>query len=175
MNIDNFYYLGKIIKTSGYKGNLVFFFDVDDISYYKDLEAVFVDINKELIPFAINSLQIKDNKTAFVKMEDIDDEDQAIAVTGKELYLPLSYLPPLTGKKFYYHEVTGFDVVDSKYGNIGKIDSFIDQATQALFVIISDKKEILIPVSDNIIKNIDRKARIIEIETPEGLIDIYIK
>ena len=174
MNRDDFYYLGKIVKTSGYKGNLVFFFDVDDISYYKDLEAVFVEINDELIPFAINGLQIKDNKTAFVKMEDIDDEEQAVAMTGNELYLPLSYLPTLSGNKFYYHEVTGFEVVDAKYGNIGKIENFIEHTAQALFVIKNNDKEILIPVSDDFIKKIDRVGRIIEIEAPEGLIDIYL-
>ncbi len=174
MNRDDFYYLGKIKKTSGYKGNLVFFFDVDDISYYKELEAVFVKINEELIPFAINSLQIKDNKSAFVKLEDIDSEDQAAVLTGQELYLPLSFLPPLSGNKFYYHEVIGFDVVDITNGNIGKIESFIEQAAQALFIIKYNEKEILIPVADNIIKKVDRTNRIIEIEAPDGLIDIYL-
>ncbi len=174
MNRDDFYYLGKIKKTSGYKGNLVFFFDVDDISYYKELEAVFVEINEELIPFAINGLQIKNNKSAFVKLEDIDSEDQAAVLTGQELYLPLSFLPPLSGNKFYYHEVIGFDVVDITNGNIGKIESFIEQTAQALFVIKYNEKEILIPVADNIIKKVDRANRIIEIDTPDGLIDIYL-
>ncbi len=174
MNKDDFYYLGKIIKTSGYKGNLVFFFDVDDISYYKDLEAVFVEINDDLIPFAINGLQIKDSKTAFVKLEDIDNEEQAFTLTGNDLFLPLTYLPPLTGNKFYYHEVTGFDIVDKHYGNIGKIDGFIEQSAQALFVIKNNDKEILIPVSDDIIKVIDRKNKTIKIDAPEGLIDIYL-
>ncbi len=174
MNTEDFYYLGKIVKTLVYKGNLVFFFDVDDISYYKDLEAVFVNISDELIPFAIGGLQIRDNKTAFVKIEDIDDEEEAIALTGKDLYLPLSYLPPLTGKKFYFHEVTGFNVIYKNDGNIGKIDSFIEQAAQALFVIKNGEKEILIPVSDEIIEKIHRKNKTIEIKAPEGLIDIYI-
>ncbi len=174
MNRDDFYYLGKIKKTSGYKGNLVFFFDVDDISYYKELEAVFVKINEELIPFAINGLQIKNNKSAFVKLEDIDSEDQAAVLAGQELYLPLSFLPPLSGNKFYYHEVIGFDVMDITNGNIGKIESFIEQAAQALFIIKYNEKEILIPVADNIIKKVDRTNRIIEIEAPDGLIDIYL-
>ena len=49
MEKKDFYFLGKITKTSGYKGNLMFFFDVDDIANYNDLEAVFVNMHDELI------------------------------------------------------------------------------------------------------------------------------
>ncbi|MBM3436821.1 MAG: 16S rRNA processing protein RimM, partial [Bacteroidetes bacterium] len=36
MNKKDFYFIGKITKASGYKGDLMFFFDVDDIIPYKD-------------------------------------------------------------------------------------------------------------------------------------------
>jgi 16S rRNA processing protein RimM len=174
MDKKDFYFLGKITKTSGYSGNLVFFFDVDDINQYNDLEAVFVDINNELIPFAISELKIKSHNSAIVKLEDVSDEEEAIALIGSELYLPVSYLPPLSGKRFYFHEVTGFAVLDQNLGNLGKVDRIMDQSSQAILVINKDDKEILIPISDEIIKKVDRKNKTIEVETPEGLVDIYL-
>ena len=174
MDKKDFYFLGKITKTSGYQGNLVFFFEVDDISSYSDLAAIFIDINDELIPFAIKELRIKGNNTAFASLEDISDEEQANALTGCELYLPLSFLPPLTGKKFYYHEVTGFAVLDEKAGFIGTIDSILDQTGHAIFVIINKGKEILLPITDDIIKKIDRNNKTIEVSTPDGLLEIYL-
>ena len=174
MDKKDFYYLGKITKTSGYKGSLVFFFDVDDISFYKDLAAVFVDLHGELIPFAIQQLQFKSAKSAFVTLEDVETSEQAEALAGCELYLPLSYLPPLTGNKFYYHEVTGFEVIDKNFGSIGKIDRIMEQGTQDLFVVIHNTKEVLIPIQDEVIGNVDRTNKTIEVNVPEGLIEIYL-
>ncbi|MCD4696592.1 MAG: ribosome maturation factor RimM [Bacteroidales bacterium] len=174
MDKKGFYYLGKIIKTSGFKGNLVFFFDVDDIDYYKSLEAVFIEVGVDLIPFAIKSLRMKTGKTAYVTLEDINSDEQAIALIGYSLYLPLSFLPELAGNKFYFHEIIGFTVYDTKHGELGKIEKVYDHGPQALFGITKGTKEILIPVADNIIKNVDRKLKKVTVETPEGLLDIYL-
>ena len=174
MNKEDYYFLGKIIKTSGYKGNLMFFFDVDDISRYKNLEAVFIEVSENLIPFAIEKIQFRSNNTAIVKLEDVLSEDESAILVGCNLYLPLAFLPPLTGNKFYFHEVIGFSVVDKKYGKIGTILEILDRTSQAVFVIRNNGKEILIPVSDDIIKKVDRINKTIKVETPEGLIDIYM-
>ena len=71
MEKKDFYFLGKITKTSGYKGNLMFFFDVDDIANYTDLEAVFVNMHDELIPFAIKNINLKSGKSAIVQLEGV--------------------------------------------------------------------------------------------------------
>jgi len=97
-----------------------------------------------------------------------------LALAGNELYLPISFLPPLSGNKFYYHEVIGFKTVDANLGYIGTIDRIIDQSSQAIFVVRNKDKEILIPISDEIIKKVDRMNRTIEVETPDGLVDIYL-
>ena len=38
----------------------------------------------------------------------------------------------------------------------------------------SSGKEILIPITDEVVKKVDRTAKTIEINAPEGLIDIYL-
>ncbi|MCD4665846.1 MAG: ribosome maturation factor RimM [Bacteroidales bacterium] len=174
MQKKDFYFLGKIIKTSGYMGGLVFFFDVDDIEEYKNIEAVFIDVNDELIPFAIENIRFKTRNTAIVKLEDIASEDEAVALIGSGLYMPLNFLPELTGNKFYFHEVISFSVVDQRQGNIGNIDRILDQSKLAIFVVKYKNKEILIPVSDEIIIKVDRENKTIEVDIPEGLIDIYL-
>jgi 16S rRNA processing protein RimM len=174
MDKKDFYFLGKVTKTSGYKGNLVFFFDVDDIGNYNELEAVFIDVHGELIPFVILGLHFKSNNTAFVTLEDITDDEQASALVNCDLYLPISFLPPLTGNKFYFHELIGYSVLDVRHGNIGKITSVNDNAQQAIFNIQFNDKEILVPIIDEIIRKVDRENKTIHVETPEGLIEIYL-
>jgi len=174
MEKKDFYFLGRITKTSGYKGSLVFFFDVDDIDKYTNLEAVFIDMNNELVPFAINTINFKSAKSAIVQLEDTTDEESAAALVGYELYLPLSFLPKLKGNKFYYHEVIGFKVIDKNLGELGIVKEILDQSNQAILVINQKEKEILIPITDEIIQLVDRKKKIINVITPTGLVDIYL-
>ena len=174
MDKKDFYFLGKITKTSGYKGSLVFFFDVDDVGKYTDLNAVFIEMHNELVPFAIKTLSIKSAKSAIVQLEDITDEESATALVGFELYLPLSFLPKLEGNKFYYHEVIGFKVLDKNIGEIGTVKEIIDQSSQAILVVNQNDKEILIPITDEIIQLVDRIKKTIEVITPKGLVDIYL-
>ncbi len=174
MDKKDCFYLGKITKPFGYKGELIFWFDVDDPTEYKGIQSVLIELKTGLVPFIIQSLKLRMPNTAIVKLEDITP-DAALTLVGNDLYLPLKVLPKLTGNKFYFHEVIGFDVIDTTYGNIGKIDKILDYPAQPIMQVVNkDAKEILIPVIDQIILNVDRKKKEMEVDTPEGLIDLYI-
>ena len=108
------------------------------------------------------------------RIEDLTPQE-AQALAGHDLYLPLDLLPELTGNQFYFHEVTGFKVIDVEKGEIGIIQSIIEYPAQPLFSIMNGDKEILIPVIDPIIKKVDREQRTITIEAPNGLIDLYLE
>lgn len=173
MNKNECFNLGYISKTVGNKGDLLLIFDVDDVSKYRKLESVFVEINKELVPFFITQLELRGNG-AKVNFDGINTTDRAQELTGSSLFLPLSALPPLKGKKFYFHEVLGFTAKDKIHGEIGIIENILDYPTQAIFQIKKGETEILIPVKEDFIISIDRAGKIVELNAPEGLIDIYL-
>ena len=173
MEIKDCFQLGKITKPFGYKGEVVFFLDVDEPMDYTEMDSVFIEIGGKLLPYFIESINIKGNK-AVVRFEDLSAEESTKLI-GKNLFLPLSILPKLTGKKFYFHEIINFAVVDAKKGNIGNIASVIDYPAQPLFQIMNGKTEILIPILDQIIDKVDRENKTIYIVAPEGLIDIYLQ
>lgn len=164
--------LGKITKPFGFKGQVVFFLDVDCPDDYAELDSVFVKIKGQLIPYFIKELKINGNK-AIVTFEDLSADD-ALALVGCELYLPLDLLPELTGNRFYFHEVIGWHVIDKEKGDIGTIASVIDFPAQPLFQIMQNDKEILIPVIDPVINKVSRDEKAIYITAPNGLIDLYI-
>jgi 16S rRNA processing protein RimM len=172
MTKEECFQLGKITKPFGYKGQVIFFLDVDEPEDYAELDAVFVEVKSSLIPYFIKDLKVNGNK-AIVTFEDIDAE-QALALVGCNLFLPLKMLPKLTGNRFYYHEVIGWKVVDSEKGDIGIIASVIDYPAQPLFQIMKNDKEILIPIIDQVIKKVDRKEKTMHITAPNGLIDLYL-
>jgi 16S rRNA processing protein RimM len=174
MNKDDFYYLGKIAKPFGNKGQVVAYLDVDEPLNYKKLESVYLDLDGEWVPFLINSIEIQTGRKALFHFEDVSTAEDAAAYTGREMYLPLSTLPPLKGKKFYYHEVKGFSVIDSVHGNIGTLLRVMEFPRQPMLQIAFGGKEILIPLVNEIILKVDRKMKELHIRAPEGLIDIYL-
>ena len=173
MTKEECYRLGNITKPFGIKGQMVFYLDVDSPDDYADLDSAFVEVKDALIPYFFKVDNINGNK-AVVTFEDLTPQE-AQALAGHDLYLPLDLLPELTGNQFYFHEVTGFKVIDVEKGEIGIIQSIIEYPAQPLFSIMNGDKEILIPVIDPIIKKVDREQRTITIEAPNGLIDLYLE
>ena len=101
-------------------------------------------------------------------------EEEADKIMGCEIYLPLTALPKLEGDKFYFHEVIGFDAEDQRLGIIGKIVSINDSSAQPLFEILKGDIEILVPMIDDFIVKIDRENKKVVLNTPEGLVDLYL-
>ncbi len=163
MRKEECFYLGKIAKKFSFKGEVLIYLDTDEPEQYEELESVFIE----------NS-SIHKGDFLRVKFEDIDSEQDADELIGSHIYLPLSMLPKLEGNKFYFHEVIGFDVVDKRLGNIGKIVSINDSTSQPLFEILFNEKEILIPMIDHFIIEVNRKEKKIILNTTEGLVDLYL-
>ena len=171
---DDCFYLGKIVKKHSFKGEVVIKLDTDEPELYRNMESVFVDIGNNLVPFFIEKSSLSRNTMLRVKFEDIDTEEDADSIVKSEIYLPVSLLPKLEGNKFYYHEVIDFTVIDEKHGDIGTITNINDSAAQPLFEIDNDGTEIFIPMVDDFIQKVDRDNKTIHVNTPEGLIDLYL-
>ncbi len=175
MNLDDYFYLGKITKTSGFKGDLAIFMDVDFPANYFDLKTVMVKTRDTIVPFFFDQLQFRKGQHFKAKFQGVDTEEQAMSLVNAELYLPLNQLPPLTGNKFYYHEVMNFTVTDVKEGDLGKVQRVIDLPANPLLEVLADNGvEILVPINDAVVKEVNRAEATISVELPEGLLELYI-
>jgi 16S rRNA processing protein RimM len=174
MNENNYYYLGKITRKFSFKGELIIFLDTDTPSHYYGLKKIFLKFNNSYIPYFISKISKYKNNNVRVKFEDVKSEREALDLVNCEIFLPIEELPKLHGKKFYYHEVIGYKVVDSIEGEIGEIEYINDQTPQHLFVIKNKGKEILIPINDDFIMDLDRINKMMNLKIPEGLLKIYM-
>ena len=173
MKKDDCFYLGKIVKKYSFKGELLAKLDTDEPELYEHLDAIFIDLRGNLVPFFIETSQLHKSDLLRLKFEGVDNETDADALLKTELYLPLDLLPKLEGNKFYYHEVIGFTVKDNHFGEVGIIKAINDSTAQALFEIDRNGIEILIPMNDEFIVRVDRDNKVIDVKTPEGLIELY--
>ncbi len=174
MQKEECFFVGKIVKKFSFKGELLVKLDTDEPELFTQMESVFVEKHKSLIPFFIEEISLHKSELLRIKFEEVTTEADADALMGCELYLPLNLLPELSGNKFYYHEIIGFTITDAHFGFVGIITSVNDTTAQHLFVIDHEGSEVLIPINDDIIQNVDRKAKNINIIAPEGLIDLYL-
>lgn len=168
------FFLGKVVSKYSFKGEVLVKLDTDEPEIYENMESVFVQFGQNLVPFFIDRCRLHKSALLRIDFEEVKDEASADRLIGKELYLPLSMLPPLEGNKFYYHEVIGFTLMDKNHGDIGQITAINDSASQVLFEAKKGEKELLIPVNDEIITKLDRASKTIFVETPEGLVDLYL-
>jgi 16S rRNA processing protein RimM len=175
MQTSDCFYLGYIKKPFGYKGEVSIVLDVDEPDAYKELESVFVLLEGKLVPFFIAKISFRPNShEAVVQFRESASEEKALQLSGCELYLPSGFLPPLTGNKFYFHEVIGFEVHEATRGRIGKLTRILDYPGNPVFQINEGNKEILVPARDEFIVKLDREEKKLYLETPEGLIDLYL-
>ena len=174
MQKEDCFFVGKVVKKYSFKGELLIKLDTDDPELFLEMESVFVEQHKTLIPFFVEHSQLHKSSLLRVQFEDVYDEATANAMIGTELFLPLSFLPPLEGTKFYYHEIIGFKATDIRFGDVGVLVGVNDKTAQHLFVIENQGKEILIPINDLFIKLVDRENKILGLDVPQGLIELYL-
>ena len=110
-----------------------------------------------------------------LKFDDVTNEADADALMKCDLYLPLDLLPKLEGNKFYFHEIIGFQLNDESFGPVGIVKGVKDTTSQALFEVDRAGIEILIPMNDDFITKLDRTAKTILVNTPPGLIELYLE
>jgi 16S rRNA processing protein RimM len=70
--------------------------------------------------------------------------------------------------------VVGYKVIDAHYGEVGILEAVIDFQVNPLIQILNNGAEVLIPLREGLVKKLDRKNKIMNIEAPEGLIELYL-
>lgn len=173
MTKEDCYVVGKLTKTHGLKGEMAIWLDVDYPEEYEDLESILVEMKGELIPYFVEEIQIRANKS-IIKFEDVDSIEAAQKLINCDLYLPNENLEELEDDQFYYHEIIGFDIVDEIQGKLGKVTAVYTAEAQDLIAMNYQSQEILIPVSDEIVKTVDREKKELYTNLPEGLIEVYL-
>lgn len=175
MNKDECFYLGKIVSKYSYKGEVLVKIDTDEPEIYEKMESVFIAMKGgNLVPFFIDRCRLHKSNLLRIDFEEVKDESAADRIMRHDIYLPLSSLPKLDGDKFYFHEIIGFTVQDAVHGNIGTISGVNDTTSQAIFEVEKNGKQLLIPLTDEILTKVDREKKTIYVSTPDGLVELYL-
>ena len=170
--MDNLKVLGTITRSHGLKG----FFKVNIHSaglppIEKD-EPVFILLQGGPVPFFVEECSAASHDMWTMKLEEIDSMEKAETFIGKELLIEEERFVGI--KIDATDELVGYKVIDSEKGDIGLVSGILETAQHPVLEIEHGDKQILVPWVDAIVKDIDDVKRVIQIEAPDGLIDLYI-
>jgi len=172
MELTECFYIGYISKTRGLKGEVQLFFEFEE---YEELEldVLFLEISRKLVPFFVDSLKMHSNHTAYLFLEDIDHIDKAQPLVRKKVYLPNDKLPERSPDDFRITDLKGFMVHDAVQGELGEIVEIREYPQQYIAAVGYRNGELMFPLNDDLIVSIDQENRVLQVDLPDGLVDVY--
>ena len=158
--------IGKITKTHGYDGTVVLLSDATLVNETENLKELFLLIDGLQVPFPVQELVLITAKSARVKLEFVDDKDQARELTGCEAYATIAPANEIIEEGF--EKWRGFEVYDSKYGRKGIIQKVEDYNGNTVMHLMDGKNETLISIFPELVNEIDENKKKMYITAPEG-------
>lgn len=164
----DFTYFGKFLKPHGTKGEIGLW--SDSMSLDEECDFVAADIDGILVPFFFEYKKTKNNDTMIVKIERINSSEEVRLLTNKEVYIPREWVENSDNVSWGYFR--GFTAEDTTHGALGEITDIDDSTINTLFVIQNNGGELLVPIQEEFISDIDHEKRHIKFCLPEGLISL---
>ncbi len=166
--------IGFTKKTHGLQGELKIAVEEPFEDLFFQAERIFLEQKGAKVPYFIES--VRGGGELIVKFEDINDKDAAMPLQSKPVFLPASEVPEETllpiDPVTMYAGLEGYRLIDQTLGEIGIIESIIAAPQQELAVLTYKGKEVLAPLNDRFVQNIDREARQVKGDFPEGLFEL---
>ena len=164
MTIDELVLFGTISKPFSFRGQLIVYSNFNSISS----KTVFVKIDDSYVPFKlVNSSSYKKNLFKFNLFE-INDEEKAKNLVNKEIYIKKDELAKNEDSLDF---LINFNLYNKKVF-LGPVISIMSRIGQDLIVVNYKNKNVLIPFAEQLITNIDKEEQILEMDLPNGLLQI---
>jgi 16S rRNA processing protein RimM len=171
--MEQLFNIGKLVATFGVHGQLILQHALGKKTSLKGLEVMMIEIRKgEIVPFFVTEVKIKNDSEVYVSFEDIDSKEKAKKLVPRPVWFKESDFKKYVAKLATI-SLLGYMVFDKKIP-LSEIVEVIEQPHQVLAKIIYKEKEMLIPVNEAFIVDIHHKNKTIELDLPEGLLDIYL-
>lgn len=165
---EDFVHYGKFLKPHGTKGEIGL--QGDSFTLGDDCDFVACDIDGILVPFFFEYCRSKNNDAVILKIERMDSADAVRFLTNRDVYIPREWVEDSDNLTWSYFK--GFKAIDTRLGAIGEIIDIDESTINTLFVVENGSEEILIPVQEEFIADINQRERIITFDLPDGLVSL---
>jgi 16S rRNA processing protein RimM len=102
---------------------------------------------------------------------EVATRDAARRLTGEELFVTEDVLPPTEEGEYYHFQLLGLTVENASGQALGTLSEILTTPANDVYVVRSDRREILIPAIADVIVAVDLAAGRMRVELPQGLVD----
>lgn len=170
--VNDLFLVGKTLKSHGTAGQLRLMVEERFHVYFRAGAFVFLDLNGSKVPFQI--AEVHEGQHFVVLFEGIRGKDDSDALTGKEIWIPVEQVKDRHLKSPHHLKAKWEDykIRDEENGTVYVILRTEEYPQQLMAVIDVDGREVLIPLSDQLISEIDKEQQVIHMNIPDGLLDL---
>ena len=168
------YNVGKIVNTQGLKGEVRIYSQTDfpEVRFSKGSKLILLDPEQQTQMTVVVETGRLQKNVYIVKFAGWNDINYAEKYKGWLLKISADDLVDLDEETYYHHEILGCRVVTEDGVELGKVTEILKPGANDVWVVTrSVGKPILLPVIDDVLLHVDRKAKIVTIALMEGLID----
>ena len=164
--------VGQIARTHGRSGQVIVNPETTFQHQRFTVGAVFLVCSEDRVNrMTVTSVRFHQGRPV-LGFKGIETIDSAEPYVGAELRVPLSELQSLPTDMFYHHELIGCAVRMSDGRVIGSVAAVQGTADNSRLVIRTVTEEVLVPLAADICQQINVADRTIEIDPPEGLLEL---
>jgi 16S rRNA processing protein RimM len=164
--------VGRIARAHGNRGQVIVnpATDFPD-ERFKPGAELFIERNGRVESLTLSAVRFQRERPVMT-IDGVGTMDDAEALAGYELRVPVDRLVRLPAGTFYRHDLIGCRVVTVDGRDVGAVSHVEGELTGSRLVIRGAKGEIQIPFAREICTAIDPAAKRIVIAPPEGLLDL---
>ena len=159
--------IGVVAKPHGLKGYVAVRVDSNYALYIQDFKSVFIEHDGAFVPYLIESYANLNKGMVKLLLAGVTDQEMANRLRAKELFQLAELLS--IDKQI---DLVGFSVRDRSNGIIGEVLSVIESTAQTILEVSYKGSEIYIPFVDEFLMEVDSRERVIEMDLPEGILDL---
>ncbi len=169
--------VGRIARAHGHRGQVIVNPETDfpDDRFHSGA-TLFIERRGSVEAMTLTAVRFQNGRPV-VGIEGVESMDDAQALAGFELRVPIEWLPALPEGTFYRHDLIGCRVETRAGGPVGVVDDVEGGVGGSRLVIAGTdgRGEVLVPLVAEICTVIDPAAKRIVIDPPEGLLEANVR